>query len=279
MAFVLTSCATSSPPAVVTPGAAINQDLALNLKILGPCDIKPKFVSGIGPTYSFLRRLRKENGQVVVSFTIDAQGRPKDIRVVSASFTEMGSDVTRAVETWRFVPAKTNGVPVAVPVRQTFNFVLRGTAKPPDNREPKTPIERYVKEVNERIGQKWFSSIEQRVNDPSLGIGIVVLQFDVTLGGHIQNIKIVSNSGNEILAKLTVETLKGVVLLPFPWLFGASCETAYYRRPNIRSPFIDRREDLDNGEREIESADTSRSSAGPGNFVRLRAFQGVGRLK
>lgn len=158
--------------------------------------------------------MRRENGKVLVTYTINREGKPEDVRVVSSTFPELGLDVARALASWRYEPARSNGQPLAVKVRQTFHFEIRGEERPLQEVKKTTPLDKYIAEVGDLIRKKWSRLVEERLKDSS--IGIVVLNFRITSQGTVKNIEVVSNSGNDALSKLTIETIQSVELPPIP---------------------------------------------------------------
>jgi protein TonB len=53
---------------------------------------------------------------VTLQFTIDAEGLPHDIRIVSPGDQALAKNLIPAVSQWQFTPARKNGVPVATKV-------------------------------------------------------------------------------------------------------------------------------------------------------------------
>ncbi len=90
---------------------------------LAEVDSVPQAVFQMRPFYPSHARRRRIEGDVTVLFTVNAQGRTGDIRVVASApedvFTEAA---TRAVGRWRFTPAMKGGEAVAVRVRQVIRF-------------------------------------------------------------------------------------------------------------------------------------------------------------
>lgn len=67
------------------------------------------------------------SGQVKVRFTIDAQGKPNNIRVVESEPKGVFDRATRqTIERWRFTPACREGEPAAREAVQTIEFRLPG---------------------------------------------------------------------------------------------------------------------------------------------------------
>ena len=67
----------------------------------------------------------RQNGWVVVSFTIDTDGRTSDIAVVDSHPRQIfDRAATDAVTRYQFTPAMRNGVPVASQRTQRIEFKL-----------------------------------------------------------------------------------------------------------------------------------------------------------
>lgn len=74
------------------------------------------------PTYPEIARQRGEQGRTVLRVNVGADGLPLQISVaVSSGYKVLDSAAMSAVREWRFVPARSDGMPVAavaeVPVR------------------------------------------------------------------------------------------------------------------------------------------------------------------
>jgi TonB family protein len=79
---------------------------------------------------------RSRNADVVISFDVDEQGRPVNLRVESASDASAENEGVQALRAWRFQPALKNGKPVAV--RGTIEFV-HGNRENPTQSAQRTP--------------------------------------------------------------------------------------------------------------------------------------------
>lgn len=79
------------------------------------------------PDYPREALLSGAEGYVVVEFTIDTDGRTKDISVVESEPRDtFDRDARRAVARWRFEPALRDGRPVEQRIRHTIEFTLNG---------------------------------------------------------------------------------------------------------------------------------------------------------
>lgn len=77
------------------------------------------------PAYPREAYLNREEGFVVVEFTINAQGVPEDITVIEAEpRNTFDREAQRAVARWSFQPALRDGRPVSQRIRHTLEFKL-----------------------------------------------------------------------------------------------------------------------------------------------------------
>ena len=62
-------------------------------------------------------------GKVVVGYTVDAHGRPRDVHVVQASPPgTFDAAAMNAVSRWRYAPVIVDGKPAAVPAKILIRF-------------------------------------------------------------------------------------------------------------------------------------------------------------
>jgi TonB family protein len=73
-------------------------------------------------------RARGLTGTVILEARVDTDGALKNVTIVSSSHAELGAAAAAALERERWHAAAVRGVPVAVPLRLTIQFVRR--AKP-----------------------------------------------------------------------------------------------------------------------------------------------------
>lgn len=73
----------------------------------------PAVASVISPTG--LSR-RHENASVTLSLTVDAEGRPHNIRIVSQDDRNLAENLLPAIAKWQFTPARKDGVAVETKV-------------------------------------------------------------------------------------------------------------------------------------------------------------------
>ena len=81
----------------------------------------------IPPEYPRRAQAAGIEGQVTLQFTVNADGRVENIRVLSAEPPGVFDRAARrAVSRWRFAPRRENGVAVSREVSKTMNFRLEG---------------------------------------------------------------------------------------------------------------------------------------------------------
>jgi TonB family protein len=86
--------------------------------------ILPRPLMLIGAVYPRERLLAGEEGKAVIEFTIDEEGRTKDIAAVAADYPEFGAALGAAVEAWAFKPAQGESGPLAVRMQATQVFAV-----------------------------------------------------------------------------------------------------------------------------------------------------------
>ncbi len=76
------------------------------------------------PEYSEEARRAKHQGTVVLWLVVDAEGRPRDLRVLRSLGLGLDEKAIETVRKWKFEPAKKNGSPVAVRINVEVEFKL-----------------------------------------------------------------------------------------------------------------------------------------------------------
>ncbi len=84
----------------------------------------PQIISKVEPEYSEDARKAKYQGVVLLSIVIDANGIPRDIKVIRPLGLGLDEKAIEAVQKWRFRPAMKGGKPVAVSANVEVNFRL-----------------------------------------------------------------------------------------------------------------------------------------------------------
>ncbi len=84
----------------------------------------PQVLSKVEPEYSEDARKAKYSGSVLLSLVIDANGMPKDIKVIRPLGLGLDEKAIEAVSHWRFRPGMKGGRPVATQANIEVNFRL-----------------------------------------------------------------------------------------------------------------------------------------------------------
>lgn len=84
----------------------------------------PQIITKVEPEYSEEARKAKYQGEVMLQIVIDAQGVPRDIKVIRPLGMGLDEKAIEAVQHWRFRPAMKNGKPVAVQANIDVSFRL-----------------------------------------------------------------------------------------------------------------------------------------------------------
>lgn len=79
----------------------------------------------VQPTYPPLARLAKVQGTVVLLLTVDVQGVPTEVQVLSPVHPSLDLASVAAARMWRFEPARLNGSPVSAQFRLSFTYKLK----------------------------------------------------------------------------------------------------------------------------------------------------------
>ena len=89
---------------------------------LGPGVTRPCASAGSSASYPERARADEPRGSVLISLIVDENGLPTDLQVVESAGPILDEAVLKAVRTWRFEPARKDGVQVKVrwQVRQTY---------------------------------------------------------------------------------------------------------------------------------------------------------------
>ncbi len=84
----------------------------------------PRPISTPDPEYTDVARQAKTQGTCILQMIVDAEGHPRDIRVVRGLGFGLDSKAIEAVKQWRFEPALKDGQPVNVQVSVEVGFHL-----------------------------------------------------------------------------------------------------------------------------------------------------------
>ena len=86
--------------------------------------IAPRVIYQIDPEFSEEARKAKFQGNCVLGLVVDAQGRPTDIRILSALGMGLDEKAIESVKNWKFEPGKKDGHAVAVEIAVEVDFHL-----------------------------------------------------------------------------------------------------------------------------------------------------------
>ncbi|WP_221032421.1 TonB family protein [Actomonas aquatica] len=120
---LFSGCATGNEKQYVNRAMA-PEDFAFAAKT-AEWDSPPVFLKGKAPTlpYAALQHSNfPRHGIVELAYTITAEGRVQDIRILSATHPQYAAGVIHNLKHWRFKPATKDGHPVTAEVRQTFTL-------------------------------------------------------------------------------------------------------------------------------------------------------------
>ena len=115
---------------------------ALAALLLAACSAKPSFepavlVHSVQPAYPPPLEEEGIEGRAIVRMRIDTRGSVSETQVLSATHPLFARSAVRAINQYRFTPAKQNGQPVESAFTQTFRF--RVSEEKPDHSETAQP--------------------------------------------------------------------------------------------------------------------------------------------
>ena len=84
----------------------------------------PVLLKSVYPSFTDRARAKKLNGEVLLSFLVDEQGLPQDIRVLHGLGLELDEEAVKALRQYRFKPAMRNGIPVTVELHVSVKFQI-----------------------------------------------------------------------------------------------------------------------------------------------------------
>jgi protein TonB len=92
---------------------------------LAQVDVSPRRLSTPLPVYPAWARSRRIEGSVTLRYTVDEDGRVRDVQVEEVTGDERFAAVAReAVAVWRYEPGQIGGRKVRVALLQTVRFQL-----------------------------------------------------------------------------------------------------------------------------------------------------------
>ena len=96
-------------------------ELSNELESVKP-DTLPELIRKVDPNYPDRLRQAGVEGFVDIVWIVGVDGKPTDIDVVESSHSGFELPAVDALKKWKFKPAKKNGVPIALKVRQKIEF-------------------------------------------------------------------------------------------------------------------------------------------------------------
>jgi len=80
------------------------------------------------PRIPYPRAARNLNieGKAEIAYVIDSTGRVRTVEILSMPHPSFENNIRRTVMSWRFTPAKKDGIPVTIRATQTIVFELQG---------------------------------------------------------------------------------------------------------------------------------------------------------
>jgi outer membrane biosynthesis protein TonB len=72
----------------------------------------------------------------------------------------------------------------------------------------------YQKQLDNDVGKRWYSYVDRQRD--SIAVGTVRITFDITFEGKLTNLKIASNSSNQLFADLCSRVVKETHFRPLP---------------------------------------------------------------
>ena len=107
-------------------GSATGHGDALEQRVIEVDVSQLRVLRQVSPQYPAMARLARVQGPVVLLMTIDAQGVPTDVKVLSSPHPALEAESIRTARQWRFEPAMAEGRPVSAQFRLTLTFRLVG---------------------------------------------------------------------------------------------------------------------------------------------------------
>lgn len=199
---------TPGPGAIPTSGT---QRSALGANPSQPTT-PPQPLRRVAPRYPAVAYRQNVRGRVTLSFTVNRQGRPVDIRILSAQPPGLFDQAARkAVHQWRFTPAMRGGHKVTAQVTQTLVF------RPPSGRKPAPTTPTLSLASHQQAPRLRTVPIHAlRLVAPQYpptayrrGIqGTVTIEFTIEPNGHTANIHVVNAHPQRIFNLAAIRAVK-----------------------------------------------------------------------
>jgi TonB family protein len=78
----------------------------------------------------------------------------------------------------------------------------------------RTPLAVYKKHISEAIGSRWYYYIKAQMD--LITVGTVTISFAITADGRVQDVRVVSNTGNASLANVCEQSVREAEIAPPP---------------------------------------------------------------
>jgi TonB family protein len=122
---MLLLCDCSSPNLAIEGNEMPEKQVATYITSVTPSrayDTPPKFLKGYAPFFPATEAKRRHWGYALVEFSVTTDGTTTDIRPITATAYSFAEKAMKAVQNWRFAPARKNGQPVVIRMRMPFTF-------------------------------------------------------------------------------------------------------------------------------------------------------------
>lgn len=93
---------------------------------IAAADTAPRPLSRARPIYPAAFRRAGINGEALVEFIIDLDGKPAQVQVLRATDAAFGDSARNSIVQWRFTPALKNGRPVRVRLQVPMVYTVGG---------------------------------------------------------------------------------------------------------------------------------------------------------
>jgi len=77
-----------------------------------------------------------------------------------------------------------------------------------------TPLGRYKKRIADAIGSRWYHYVNERMD--LITTGSVRINFFINSNGHVEDVKIISNDGNQTLGNFSIQAITAAKIPPPP---------------------------------------------------------------
>jgi TonB family protein len=141
---------------IVFAAAALSTLLAIGVlpveAQVGNGTTPPSIISKVDPEYSNEASAAKLSGSVMLSIIVNTDGKAEQITVVKSLGMGLDEKAIEAVQKWRFLPAKNNGVPVNVKAQIEVSFRLPPPATNADDLTLSATGQKLSVTVNDEVG-------------------------------------------------------------------------------------------------------------------------------